>query len=773
MAKIVSLDPQFKASGSADQAPAAINRSLSRIALIGNFPPRRCGIATFTVDTRDALATEKRDLNVDVYAMDDGQTAGELAQNITPIRQNRAEDYMDAARQINGSGAEIVWLQHEFGIFGGRDGELILQLVSQITAPLAITLHTILENPSHNQRRIMETLIARSDLIIVMAEKGREILRRRYGAPADKINVIPHGIPDRPYVIPNIVKPDFGFEDRAVILTFGLLSPEKGIGDMIEAMPEILNVCPNALYVVLGATHPHIMANSGNALREGLQARVAALGITDNVRFVDEFVDLDLLTQYLQAADVYVTPYHNPDQITSGTLSYAVGLGKPVVSTAYVHAKELLSDGTGVLVPFHAPAELAKAVSMLLTNDGLRDQMARRAYRVGRTMTWQRYAAAALEAFYQVAQTNAATTLQSQPDAEPVVGVTALERLTDSTGMLQHSRFGVADRNHGYCIDDNARALALVSLAHDIPRPTRSRLSHVYAAFIQNAWNPDIGAFRNFMGFDRHWLEDQGSSDSNGRTLWALAVAAVHNEDPMIREWANELYRESSERLMKFESPRATAFSLLAAIEMQRGGLASEFTMATIARCAQDLIGKLRSTRCDGWNWFESVLAYDNCRLPEALILAGAALADKAMVEEALAALDWLMRMQSPVEGWFRPVGSTSFGNAYAKPQRFDQQPVEALAAIDACIAALAQDPADKWAEWAEAAFSWFSGDNDLGVSLVDQASGECCDGLTPEGRNANRGAESVLAWQAASRRILRARQIMPIKERIPEKAQC
>lgn len=754
MADIVFLDPQFRAGAK----PTPASERISRIALIGNFPPRRCGIATFTADTRDALLATQAGIVVDVYAMDDGRGGAEPSQGVQHIAQDSADAYAAAAEDINSSDAQMVWLQHEFGIFGGRDGALIVDMLDQITVPVAITLHTILAAPSPNQRHIMDALVRRASMLIVMAEKGREILIERYGVAASKIRIIPHGIPDRPFVMPDSAKVEFGLEQRTVLLTFGLLSAEKGIGDMIEAMPAVIRACPNAIYVVLGATHPHVMAQSGTGLRDGLIARAAELGIENHIKFVDSYVDLDLLTRYLQAADVYVTPYHNPDQITSGTLSYAVGLGKPVVSTGYVHARELLGDGTGILVPFRDPAALGRAVSGLLTDTAKRDQMARRAYRIGRTMTWERYATAALGMFAQIGIRSWADNSVPIPGT-PLTGMTALQRMTDDTGMFQHSRFGVADRHHGYCIDDNARALALVSTADDLPVEERRRLGQVYASFVQHAWNPDLGVFRNFMHYGRHWLEDQGSSDSNGRTLWALAQAATCHNDPMIREWAIELYRETSPRLSFFHSPRSLAFAVLAAVEMHEANLGLKGSVEFINAGGTELLSRLQSNRRTDWNWFESVLAYDNCRLPEALLKAGGVADNKAMISEALSSLDWVMRLQMADAGWFRPVGSTSFGKAYAKPMMFDQQPVEALAAIDACLAASRHDQQQKWLDWGESAYAWFTGENDLGVALADADTGECCDGLTPEGRNANRGAESVLAWQSAIRQIARLRR--------------
>jgi glycosyltransferase involved in cell wall biosynthesis len=758
MSEIVFFDQKVRQNAQAVRGAPA---KLSRVALIGNFPPRRCGIATFTCDTRDALMLASPDLAVDVYAMDDGIDISQAPIGLTMIAQDDRRAYLAAAKKINASGADVTWLQHEFGIFGGNDGDMVLDLVDAIASPLAVTLHTLLENPSPNQRRVMNALIQKASILIVMAHKGRDILQRCYHADPSKIKVIPHGIPDLPYVLPRDADHFSEFAGREVILTFGLLSPEKGIGDMIEAMPRIVASCPKALYVVLGATHPHIIANDGETLRQSLQTRAIQLGVEDHVLFIDAFVDLDKLTQYLQSADVYVTPYHNPNQITSGTLSYAVGLGKPVISTAYVHAQELLGDGTGVLVPFRDPVSLANAVIKLLDDDDYRADLSARAYAAGRTMTWQRYASTAISAFTSFAASPARTPVAAIRSSGAVIGIAALERLSDDTGMYQHSRFGIADRNHGYCIDDNARALGLMSIANDLDPPVRARFSHRYAAFVQHAWNADLGVFRNFMHFDRHWLEDAGSCDSNGRTLWALSLAACRHDDPIIREWANELYREAAPKISVLHSPRANAFCVLAAAEMEENGLGLDANRPIIAAGAADLHAKLRSNIRPDWYWFEAGLAYDNCRLAEALLRASEILANDEMANDALKAMDWILQLQMTSHGWFRPVGSESFHSpSYAPPEIFDQQPVEALAAIEGCLAACRVLPHPKWLDYAEAAFAWFMGVNDQHTALADHATGECKDGLTAFGVNANRGAESVLAWQSASRQILQIRAL-------------
>lgn len=372
---------------------------VQHLALVGNHSPQLCGIATFTADTRTALTAYDAALDIDTYAIDDGSVSEYPPAVTGTIIREHLEDYRVCARTINDSGAQLAWLQHEYGIFGGADGQYILAFIDALNMPLAVTLHTVLEHPSPSQRDILLCLAKKAELLIVMAEHGRNLLERVYGVAKHRIAVIPHGIPDRSYVAPDTIKPEFGLDGRKVVLTFGLLSHDKGINFMIDALPAIVRKDPSVTYIILGATHPHLLASEGEALRHQLEQRVRDLGMRDHVLWVNDFVELDELTRYLQAADVYVTPYLNPMQVTSGTLSYATGLGKPVVSTPYVHATELLIQGNGTLVPFEDSAALATEIVRLLSDDETRGKMAAQAYRLGRTMTWDRYAGSALERF--------------------------------------------------------------------------------------------------------------------------------------------------------------------------------------------------------------------------------------------------------------------------------------------------------------------------------------------------------------------------------------
>lgn len=727
-------------------------REIGRIALIGNFLPRKCGLATYTTDTYQALRARFPDIAVDVYAMDDhpGRYNYPPAVVCALPQQERAA-YIEAARQIEASGAEAIWLQHEYGIFGGPAGEHILALLDRTSLPLIVTLHTILENPSAEERAVMEGLLRRAARVIVMADRGGEILRRVYGAPAKSVVMIPHGVPDRELADPATFKGRFGWAGRKVILTFGLLAPGKGIETIIDAMPQVVEQHPDAMYVVLGATHPNLVAHEGEAYRNRLKAQGADLGVADNVAFIDAFVDYEDLIDYLQAADIYATPYLNPAQITSGTLSYAVGVGKPVISTPYVHATEILADGHGVLVDFRDSSAFAREINVLLGNARNRQRLSERAYARGRTMIWPKLVETAMT---EIEQIIAARPQRLPQPAKPAIlapDLSAVMRMSDSTGMFQHAIFSIPDRRHGYCIDDNARALMLMTAMPDLDDETRDRWTTIYASFVQYAWNPDKRRFRNFMNFDRTWCEDEGSEDSNGRTLWALGVTARDAQARKHRDWATAMFDTTASIAFDIQSPRAQAFAMLGAAAMLEASPGHQLAKSILERFPDGHLTLLDDARRPEWQWFEIVLAYDNARLPEALLRAGMALDRRDLIDCGLKTLDWIIGKQTSPDGRFRAIGSESFGRAYAEPLPFDQQPLEAQATIDACRAAFDATGDRRWFVEAERAYHWFLGLNDLDLPLASAQDGGCFDGLMPHGLNRNQGAESIIALQLAS----------------------
>lgn len=716
-----------------------------RLALIGGFLPRRCGIATFTTDVHAALRTLAPDMDIDVYAMAPAAVVGEFDSSACDtIVDNDPAAFLEAARKIEASRADVIWLQHEFGLFGGPAGDMILDLLDHAAAPVIVTLHTVLAKPDPDQLRVMNRLLARASKLVVMSDLSRTLLISVYGADEAQIALIAHGVPDRPFGRSALFKTRFGFEGRKIILTFGLLSKGKGIEAMIKALPQIARRNPDVLYCIAGATHPNLVAHEGEAYRESLQALASAYGVEDHVHWIDAFLGTDELLDLIEAADIFVTPYIGAQQSTSGTLSYAMALGKAIVSTPYAHAAELLADGYGRLVPFGDSDAMASEISRLLEDPALLEELQLRAYGRGRDMIWPTFARRTLDL---IEATCVITPNETVPER---IGVGGLMRICDSTGILQHSIHGIPDRRHGYCVDDNARALMLM---HRLDAPTLAKCGHlttVFASFVQHAWNPDTSEFRNFMGFQRNWLEAIGSEDSCGRTIWAIGITARHAQDAGMRRWACQLFAETAGSALDFQSPRAIAFAMLGAVSFAK----AQPGHALADRLIRQGAGRLKTLHVaiarPGWNWFEDVLAYDNCRLPEAMLRAGAHLDDDNIIACGLETLDWVMQVQTAPRGHFRPVGSNSFGQSYLRPKVFDQQPVEIWAAIDAASAAwdVTRDP--QWLVHARCAYDWFGGHNDRSVVVGDPVTGTSRDGINPRGPNLNEGAESVLAYQHA-----------------------
>lgn len=730
---------------------------IKRIAFVGNSLPRRCGIATFTTDLQQAVDALSPSIATSIVAItDDGQTYAYPDPVGFEIHERNLDDYAAAADFLNRGGFDAVSLQHEFGIFGGEAGSHVLALLERLTIPVITTLHTILAEPSASQLRVLNRIIALSARVVVMAQKGRDLLVTRYGADPTKLQLIPHGIPDFAFVEPDGAKARLGFGDRTVILTFGLLSPNKGIEVMIDAMPTVLAARSDAVYVVLGATHPNLVRDQGEAYREGLMARAAALGIADRVVFLDQFVDRPTLLEHISMCDIYVTPYLNKAQMTSGTLAYSFGLGKAVVSTPYWHATELLANGGGSLVPFGDSRATGAAIVQLLTDEPRRDTMRRNAFNASRAMVWDVVAARYAELFASVAAppratrtaTSASRLAVHEGRALPSLSLDHLRVMSDDTGLFQHAVHSVPDRSHGYCVDDNARGLLLSTTLNRLAEQRLPEtMTSAFAAFVQHAWNPDTRRFRNFMSFDRRWLEPQGSEDSHGRTLWALGATARYDQTGPRRRWAAALFAEALPVVEAFTSPRAWVFTLLGLDDYCEAAPADLRAADVWARLADRLIVLIRQVQTPDWIWFEEGLSYDNARFCEALIRTGTSTGNADYAAAGLASLDWLCAQQASPAGLFRPVGSEGFKDVRQPPRPFDQQPVEAAATIAACHAAFAATGEARWRSASRHAFDWFLGSNDLSQPLVDIDTGSCRDGLHADRPNENRGGESVVSY--------------------------
>ncbi len=732
------------------------------IVLIGNYLPRRCGIATFTTHLFEAIAQHVTNTDCWVVAMNDLPEGYSYPPQVRLcINQNQLNEYSLAADQLNLKQVGVVCVQHEYGIFGGERGSFIIELLHDLKMPIVTTLHTLLENPSDRERRIIMQLAVLSDRLVVMSERSVDFLRDIYDVEAEKIVLIHHGIPDVPLVESSTYKGKFGVSEQKVLLTFGLLSPGKGIETVIDALPEIVKTHPDIIYMVVGATHPHFRAEHGEDYRISLHLRAKTLGVEDYVVFHDNFVADEDLLEFIGAADIYITPYLNEAQIISGTLAYALGMGKAVISTPFLHAQELLADGRGSLFPFRDHVQLASEVIDLLDHPDKLRAIQHKAYDYGRQMIWSHVGRRYIEVFEQVrlhrlrkslpALKLGPLSLRQQP--LPEIKFDHLLRMTDGVGMLQHSKFTVPDRQHGYCVDDNARAL-IVAVTAQAFRPrdaSLNGLASTYLSFLDHAFNSDNGLFRNFMSYDRCWLEETGSEDSHGRALWGLGVAATLGRNDGQVSHAADLFQRALPAVEYFTSPRAVAFTVIgihAFLSHKRDNIPVE----TLCRILSDkLMQWFRNLSSQEWPWCEETLTYDNARLPQALLLSGQWLGNDEMLQTAMRALNWLKEIQHDESGcFFAAIGNHGwFSRGHVKAQ-FDQQPIEAAAMVDACFEAFNFTRDEEWITYAYRCFNWYQGDNELNVSLYDHATGGCRDGLQAHSVNENQGAESTLCWLMA-----------------------
>jgi len=735
----------------------------TRIAFVGNYLPRECGIATFTTDLCTALAAEYGEGRLFAIPVNDLESSYDYPEQVRlEIAQEDLASYERAADFLNFNGNDLVCLQHEYGIYGGSAGRHILTLLRKLKMPLVTTLHTVLREPDMNQRMVLEEISRLSDRLIVMSELAAQLLREVYAVPGEKIDVIPHGVPDFQFMDPNYFKDRFGAEGKSVLLTFGLLSPNKGIENVIKALPAILARHPNVVYIVSGVTHPHIRRREGERYREELRALAEQLGVSSSLILVNRFVSAEELVEHVGAADIYITPYRQEAQVVSGTLAIALGAGKAIISTPYWHAKELLAEERGVIVPFENPDAIAGAVLRLLDNDGERHAMRKRAYLHSRETIWpktaRKYMASFQRArFERTLQPRAAQqddVAANAADYLPALNTDQMLRLTDDTGILQHAIFSVPNTREGYTTDDNARALIVSTLLDENPDADRREypdLSHRYLSFLWLAFHSDSGRFRNFLGYDRRWLEDFGSDDSHGRALWSLGNVLGHSRNAGLRGAAGRLFEAAVPATLTFTSPRAWAFCILgmqAYLDWFPGDRAVQGARNTLANRLLDIYERSHSAT---WRWFEKSLSYSNARLSQALILAGWRSDNHRMIEAGMDSLKWLVAEQHRDDKEiFVPIGSNGFFIEGSEKARFDQQPVEACATVSACLEVYRLTEESQWLEEARRVFGWFLGKNDLQVPLYDVLTGGCRDGLHPDRVNENQGAESTLSFLMA-----------------------
>lgn len=748
--------------------------SINKVAFVGDYVPRQCGIATFTADICEAISAQFPSVQCFVGAVNDRREGYSYPPAVRfEIVEKEIESYRRAADFLNINNIEVVSVQHEFGIYGGPAGSHLLALLRDLNMPVVTTLHTVLREPNEMQRRVMTQLAQLSDRLVVMAEKGAEFLREIYGVANEKIDVIPHGIPDIPFIDPNFYKDQFGVEGKTVLFTFGLLGRNKGIERVIEALPGILERFPNVVYIVLGATHPSLVAHEGESYRLSLERLAEAKGVKRNVIFYNRFVTIQELKEFIGAADIYISPYLNEAQITSGALAYTFGAGKAVISTPYWHAQELLGEDRGVLVPFNDSKAITNAVINLLEDSPKRHAMRKHAYLLGREMIWPVVAQRYVESFTQARagrtllprKAFARQTLENQAYQLPPLKLDYLRRLTDSTGILQHANFNVPNYGEGYCTDDNARAFILTILLDEVggrlSDNSIDELATTYLSFLWHAFDPTNGRFRNFMSFDRRWLEAEGSEDSHARALWAVGAGLGRSQNQGFRGLCGQLFERALPAVKDFTYPRAWAFTILAIHEYLRSLSGDRVVNTTRDDLAGKLLALYRANSSKDWPWFEPVVTYDNAKLSHALILTGYWTSQPEMLAAGLDSLRWLTKLQTSETGCFSPIGSNGFYRKGGECARFDQQPIEAQSMTSACLEAYRVTNDTFWFSEAQRAFEWFLGRNFLGLPLYDSTTGGCHDALHSDRVNQNEGAESTLAFYMAQTEMQLAQHVI------------
>lgn len=754
---------------------------IKKVAFVGNYFPRQCGIATFTTDICESFAAFNPETQCFAIPITDTEEGYKYPERVRfEIIEKDLETYKAAADYLNINDVDIVCLQHEYGIFGGSAGSYILSLLREQKMPLITTLHTILKAPSVEQRLVMDELLSISDYVVVMSHKAVEILREIYKTPVEKIRLIPHGIHDAPFIDPNFYKDQYGVEGKTVVFTFGLLAPNKGIEVALRALPEVIKKHPNVVYLIAGVTHPSLLRHEGERYRFSLQLLAEELGIKKNVIFYNKFVSIDKLKELITLADIYITPYLEETQITSGTLAYSFGSGNAVISTPYWHAAEMLADGKGILVPFGDSKSITEGILRLIENEVERHSMRKNAYMIGREWIWSKTAEQYTNLFKEARQKRPAVMrkkISIKPLEEdtvlPKIKLDHLWRMTDSIGIFQHAQHNVPNFSEGYCTDDNARALILTVLLEKLGTIKASKLDDLtsrFLGFVRYSWDNETARFNNFLSFQKTWVDKTFSEDSHARAVWALGVCINGSHNEGFSQMAAEIFRQALSPVLSFSSPRAWAFAILGAYKHQKRFPGDRSTRKIMETLANELMRLYKENSSPEWNWFEPVLSYDNAKIPHALILSGKCLSDKKMLNTGLDTLKWLTLMQTSSRGHFQPVGSDRvFEKGTIKPL-FDQQPIEAHSTVSACLSAYLVTKDQSWHKEAKKAFQWFLGANDLGLSLYDSSNGGCFDGLHVDRINRNQGAESTIAFLLSLCEITNVKNIIEsFKEPISE----
>ncbi len=735
-----------------------------KLAFIGTYPPRECGIGTFTNNLYESMIMENEDETVAregfIVAMNDHEQTYKYPDEVKlTIRQEHQRDYLSAAKFINISGSDLCILEHEFGIFGGNNGVYILPLLHRLEIPLIVTLHTILKNPTYDQKAILVEICKMAKKIVVMSHKAIEFLTSIYKIDRRKIVYIEHGVPDIQFNHYQSKK-EFNLESRKVLLTFGILSPNKGIETVIKALPKVIEKHPEVLYIILGKTHPHVIRYSGEEYRIYLRQLVKTLNLEKQVIFLNEFVNQKELFKYLSASDIYITPYLNEAQITSGTLSYAIGVGSAVVSTPYWHATELLDEGRGRLFDFNDSEALSTIILELLDNPEELKMLRETAHKYGRKITWPKTGEKYIATAEKVLSKKPVVLVKKETSIDPLIlppfSLIHITNLTDDTGIIQHAKFGIPNLKEGYCLDDNARALLMALMAYRQKKDTRTlKLAPIYLSYINYMQNKD-GTFRNFLSFNRNFLDEVGSEDSFGRTIWALGYLITNAPNDSYSQAGRLIFFDASGNFEKIKSIRGIANTMIGICYYLRSNKSDESMISILRNLSEKLIRHFEENSSPGWEWFETLLAYDNGILPLALLHSAEILKDVKVTKTALESMNFLTNITLK-DGYLSIVGNENWYKKDGERSVFAQQPVDVLAMVLMYRQAYYLTKDKEYLNKLFTCFMWFLGENDLRMSLFDFETTGCCDGLEKYGVNRNQGAESSLAYLISHLTVLQA----------------
>jgi glycosyltransferase involved in cell wall biosynthesis len=736
-----------------------------KIAYISTHPPRECGIATFNNNLFDAIALETESVSKESFVValtdSDSLTEYEYPNGVKYIiRQENQQDYIRAADYINTSFVDACVLEHEFGIYGGESGVYILPLIARIQCPLIAILHTILKDPTFMQLTIIREIAKYSAKIVVMSQRAVDFLTTIYGIPLEKIQLIEHGVPDLEAKKDNPVKNTAAFKHHKVLFTFGLISRNKGLETVIAALPAIVARHPDVMYVILGATHPGVIKNSGEEYRDSLKRMARKLGVEKNVTFINKFVSEAELFDYLTAADLYITPYLNEAQITSGTLSYAVGAGAAVVSTPYWHAQELLADSRGKLFDFRDSEGLSHIVNELFANDVELKYLQKNAYTYGKHLRWPKTGKVFIKAL-SLAIADAKNKKEGSnsiidPEIMPAFSMAHIQRLTDDTGIVQHAKYGIPNLKEGYCVDDNARALIMVILAYKQNKnKVALELLPVYLSYIQYM-QCDDGNFRNFLSFKREYLDEVGSDDSFGRTIWALGFLINNAPNNSYREFAKDLFFRSIPHFNKLTHLRGLANTIIGLSSYLKASPNDEGMINELNLLVTPLKAAYKNQSSDKWHWFEEKMTYDNALLPLALLHHYQITQDAESLEIGMLTMNFLDE-KTLNKGYLNPVGNDGWLYKDKEMALHDQQAIETMAMVLMYFKAYEVSQDMQYIKKMYVCYQWFLGENSLRLPLYDYETKGCGDGLQPYGVNRNQGAESTLAYWISHLMVLKA----------------